>query len=55
MNADASPITQQEMIDMFGEMMPIEAVSLLYQADGRETIGEIRAKLRKIAAQQKEG
>ena len=55
MSADASPITQQEMMDMFGEMMPMEAVELLWQADDHETIGEVRAKLHKIATQRRGG
>ena len=55
MIADTSPITQLEMIEMFGVAMPIEAVELLWDADEYDTIGEVRAKLREIAAQRREG
>ena len=43
-------ITQEEMIAMFGETMPMEAVQLAWNADGTKTIGEIRDELRAIAA-----
>lgn len=42
-------ITQQELVDMFGSQMPIEAVDLLWNAPDEMTIGEARAKLREIA------
>lgn len=45
-----APITREEMITMFGDAMPIEAVALLWNSPGETTIGEIRAKLREIAA-----
>ena len=48
-------ITQQEMIALFGESMPIVAVKLLWEASDETTVGEVREKLREIAAQQKEG
>lgn len=42
-------ITQDEMVEMFGQSMPVEAVSLLFDAPPEMTIGEIRAKLRTMA------
>jgi len=45
-----APITQDEMIEMFGETMPIEAVNLLWNAAGDRTLGELRNELRAIAA-----
>ncbi len=44
----SSPITQQEMVSMFGQSMPIEAVTLLWKAPDTMTVGEIRAKLRQM-------
>lgn len=43
------PITRQDMMDMFGEFMPIEAVNLIWNAPEARTVGEMRAELRKIA------
>lgn len=51
--SETDKITREEMIEMFGEMMPIEAVSLLWEAPGEMTLGEMRAELRRIAAQRK--
>jgi len=42
-------ITQAEMVELFGEKAPIEAITLLFDAKPTETVGEIRAKLRAIA------
>lgn len=50
---DAAPISQAEMVEMFGETMPIEAVRLLFESPGSRTIGELRAKLREIARARK--
>lgn len=47
------PITREEMIAMFGETMPMEAVQLAWNADSTKTIGEIRDELRAIAARRK--
>ena len=47
------PITLEEMVKMFGEEMPIEAVTVLFNAQPHETIGQIRAKLREVAAEHK--
>lgn len=47
---NTSPITREEMIEMFGEEMPMEAVVLVWDSPGETTIGEVRAKLREIAA-----
>lgn len=44
------PITQEEMIEMFGEAMPIEAVRLIWHSPPHATIGEVRAELRRLAA-----
>ncbi len=44
-------ITQAEMIAMFGEAMPSEAVSLVFNAPPSMTIGELRANLRTIASE----
>ena len=43
-------ITKNEMVEMFGNEMPIEAVQLLYDAPGEMTLGGVRAKLREMAA-----
>jgi len=51
--SNEGPITQEEMIELFGEAMPIEAVQLLWQADGSATVGQIRAKLREIGQRNK--
>jgi len=42
-------ISQEEMVKMFGETMPIEAVNLIWDSPGTMTLGEVRAELRKIA------
>lgn len=47
------PITREEMIEMFGEECPIEAVNLIWQAPEGKTLREIRAELRTIAAKAK--
>lgn len=47
------PITREEMIKLFGETMPIEAVNLVWNSPGNMTIGEVRAALREIAAKKK--
>lgn len=44
------PITREEMIEMFGEAMPMEAVALVWDTPGEMTLGEVRARLREIAA-----
>lgn len=46
-------ITQAEMIEMFGTQMPVEAVNLLFYSPGEMTLGEMRAKLRGIAAERR--
>ena len=46
-------ISQEEMQQMFGSRMPIEAVSLLYNAPDGMTVGELRDELRRIAKSQK--
>lgn len=46
---DTAKITHEEMIELFGEEMPIEAVSLLWGASDGETIGNVRRKLREMA------
>jgi hypothetical protein len=47
--ATEAPITQDEMIKMFGEAMPVEAAILLWNSPPDWTIGQVRAKLRVIA------
>ena len=49
-----APITLAEMVEMFGEEMPIEAVTVLFNAQPHETIGQIRAKLREVAVERKQ-
>lgn len=49
--ADDIPITQEEMIELLGDRMPIEAASLFFESGGGATAGEIRARLRQIAAE----
>jgi hypothetical protein len=46
---DTDKITQDEMVKMFGDAMPIEAVNLIWQSPGTKTVGEVRAELRRIA------
>ena len=48
--ADTDLITRQEMVEMFGKTMPIDAVNLLWDLSGTKTIEEVRAELRSIAA-----
>ena len=47
--SDQDKITQEEMVEMFGESMPMEAVTLVWRAPDDMTAGEIRAELRRIA------
>jgi hypothetical protein len=47
---NTGPITQDEMIELFGEAMPIEAWQLLGAADGTKTLADLRGELRAIAA-----
>ena len=46
-------ITREEMIEMFGEPMPMVALKLLWDAPDTKTIGELRAELREIARRRK--
>lgn len=48
-----APITQEEMQQLFGETLPMEAVALLWSEPGNTTFGQMRAKLREIAANRK--
>jgi hypothetical protein len=50
MTDEEDKITQQEMIEMFGETMPLEAATLVWEAPDGMTVGDVRKKLRKIAA-----
>jgi hypothetical protein len=43
-------ITQEWLIENFGDSMPIEAVNLIYDSPGNKTLGEVRAELRAMAA-----
>ena len=43
-------ITQDEMVKMFGETMPVEAAELIFGAHDNTTVGEVRVALRAIAA-----
>lgn len=47
---NTGPITNEEMIQLFGETMPMEAVDLLWNASVDKTVGELRHELREIAA-----
>ena len=47
-------ITREEMIEMFGEEMPREAINLLWDAPATKTIGELRAQLREIGRRLRE-
>ncbi len=47
------PITQAEMMELFGATMPIEAVTLIWESPPEMTIGEVRAKLRTMGAAHK--
>jgi hypothetical protein len=44
-----SRISREEMVELFGDEMPIEAVNLLWGSDGSKTCGELRTELRQIA------
>lgn len=44
-----SKITQQELIDLFGHEMPIEAAQLLLSPAGGITLKELRSQLKEIA------
>jgi len=54
-SSDCAPITRDELVEMFGGDMPIEAVNLLRNTPGCMTIGEVRVELRKMAMQQLQG
>jgi hypothetical protein len=43
------PITQEEMVALFGETMPMEAAALVHFAPTDMTTGEIRKRLRELA------
>ena len=44
-------ITREEMVEMFGSEMPIEAIQLMWNAPPEMTLGEIRSRLRLLAAE----
>lgn len=46
---ETDKISREEMIEMFGTHMPIQAVSLLWDSDDTKTIGDIRKELRQMA------
>ena len=46
-------ITQEEMIDMFGTDMPLEAMTLLANSDDSKTIGQMRDELRAMGNRRK--
>jgi hypothetical protein len=50
---NTGPITQAEMIELFGEAMPPVAVSLVFDGDMSLTIGEVRQRLRDLALRRK--
>lgn len=50
---DQRPITQDEVFEMFGDKLPMEAVALLWGGPGDQTIGQLRADLRALAARLK--
>ena len=43
-------ITRDEMIELFGVSMPVEAATLLWEASDEKTVGQLRSELREIAA-----
>ena len=49
---DHEKITQDEMIELFGRTMPMEAVKLCFEWTG--SVDQLRVELRKIARQEKE-
>lgn len=51
--AETDPITPDEIFAMFGNTLPMEAVALMWDGPDEMTVGELRAKLREIAAQKK--
>lgn len=42
-------ISPDEMREMFGEMIPMEAVSIIWNGDGSKTVGQARAELRALS------
>lgn len=46
-----SKITQEEMVELFGEAMPVEAFNLLADAPEDWTLAQVRERLREIAAE----
>lgn len=48
-------ITREEMIALFGEEMPMEAVKLVWEAPDGWTLGQIRTELRRIAGKRTTG
>jgi len=47
------PITREEMVELFGAEMPIEAVNAVWNAPPDWTTGDVRAELRRLAEQKK--
>jgi hypothetical protein len=46
-------ITQNELFDMFGDFIPMEAVQILFNSPKADTIDEVRAKVLALAAKSK--
>lgn len=42
-------ISQNEMREMFGDMIPMEAVSIIWDGDGSKTVAQARAELRALS------
>jgi len=50
MNDDVEgKITQSELIELFGETMPMEAVKVIFEAPDAWTVGMVREEIRRIA------
>lgn len=47
--ADTDPISRDEMQQLFGEYIPMEAIQLVWGAPEGTTVGDIRRQLREIA------
>ena len=45
--------TQEELVGLFGDTLPIEVVNLLWNAPDGKTVGQIRTEVRAFAARQK--
>lgn len=49
-----APITSDEMYLMFGDCIPTEVIEMIWIGPAEMTIGQVRARLREIAAERRD-